>query len=86
MTRPSPPCHCSLSLSYAERQTTDFTVEIATATAAVAESFRGTEDPRLRAVLESLTRHLHAFVREIEPTTREWEAAIGFHTTVGHTP
>ncbi|MEU6549135.1 dioxygenase [Streptomyces sp. NPDC046915] len=60
----------------------DFTVE--TATDAVAESFRGTEDRRLRAVLESLTRHLHSFVRETEPTTQEWEAAIGFLTAVGH--
>ncbi|WP_416979813.1 dioxygenase [Streptomyces sp. T028] len=59
----------------------DFTVE--TATAAVVESFRNTGDPRLRRVLESLTRHLHDFVRDIEPTLEEWEAAIGFLTAVG---
>lgn len=60
----------------------DFTVE--TATDAVVESFQNTKDPRLREVLESLTRHLHAFVRDIEPTIEEWEAAIGFLTAVGH--
>ncbi|GID91319.1 hydroxyquinol 1,2-dioxygenase [Amorphoplanes digitatis] len=59
----------------------DFTVE--TATAAVIESFQGAPDPRLREVLESLSRHLHDFVRDIEPTMAEWEAAIGFLTAVG---
>ncbi|MCL6732164.1 dioxygenase [Streptomyces neyagawaensis] len=61
----------------------DFTVE--TATDAVVESFRETKDQRLRQVMESLTRHLHDFVRDIEPTIQEWEAAIGFLTAVGHT-
>lgn len=59
----------------------DFTVE--TATDAVVDSFRETEDQRLREILESLTRHLHAFVTDIEPTLEEWEAAIGFLTAVG---
>lgn len=59
----------------------DFTVE--TATDAVVDSFRATKNPRLREVLQSLTRHLHAFVRDVEPTTAEWEAAIGFLTAVG---
>jgi catechol 1,2-dioxygenase/hydroxyquinol 1,2-dioxygenase len=59
----------------------DFTVE--TATAAVVETFQEAEDPRLREVLESLTRHLHDFVRDIRPTMGEWEAAIGFLTAVG---
>ncbi|BBC38769.1 6-chlorohydroxyquinol-1,2-dioxygenase [Streptomyces graminofaciens] len=61
----------------------DFTVE--TATDAVVESFRETKDQRLRQVMESLTRHLHDFVRDIEPTMEEWEAAIGFLTAVGQT-
>ncbi|MFH0177036.1 dioxygenase [Streptomyces cacaoi] len=59
----------------------DFTVE--TATEAVVDSFRSTEDPRLREVLKSLTRHLHAFVRDAGPTLGEWEAAIDFLTAVG---
>ncbi|MGW1711895.1 dioxygenase family protein [Streptomyces sp. NPDC002156] len=61
----------------------DFTVE--TATDAVVESFRETKDQRLRQIVESLTRHLHDFVRDIEPTMEEWEAAIGFLTAVGRT-
>ena len=56
----------------------------ATATDAVVESFAATPDPRLREVMQSFTRHLHAFVREVEPTQGEWEAAIGFLTEVGH--
>ncbi|MFG2799918.1 dioxygenase family protein [Streptomyces pseudovenezuelae] len=59
----------------------DFTVE--TATDAVMESFQQTGNPRLRQVMESLTRHLHDFVRDIEPTLKEWEEAIGFLTAVG---
>ncbi len=38
---------------------------------------------RVRSISEALVRHLHAFIREIEPTMSEWEAAIGFLTTVG---
>ena len=30
------------------------------------------EDPRLQTVLESLVRHLHAFIREVELTEGEW--------------
>jgi hydroxyquinol 1,2-dioxygenase len=59
----------------------DFTAE--TATDAVTESFQQTENPRLRQVMESLTRHLHDFVRDIEPTLEEWDEAIGFLTAVG---
>ncbi|HEY9389184.1 MAG TPA: dioxygenase [Mycobacteriales bacterium] len=60
---------------------TDFTEE--TAADAVVESFRDTPDPRLREVMTSLVRHLHAFVREVRPTTAEWERAIGFLTATG---
>jgi hydroxyquinol 1,2-dioxygenase len=59
----------------------DFTEE--TATGAVVASFEGAADPRLREVLGSLVRHLHGFVREVEPTFEEWERAIGFLTTTG---
>ncbi|WP_207557534.1 dioxygenase family protein [Mycobacteroides abscessus] len=54
-------------------------------TAAVVESFRDTPDPRLRAILESLTRHLHTFVLEIGPSVNEWNQAIEFLTQVGQT-
>jgi hypothetical protein len=56
----------------------------ATATEAVVASFASTPDARLREVMESLTRHLHGFVREVEPTQGEWGSAIGFLTQVGH--
>jgi hydroxyquinol 1,2-dioxygenase len=60
----------------------DFSVE--TATSAVVASFRDTPDPRLRGVMESLTRHLHEFVREVRPSLQEWNQAIEFLTAVGH--
>ena len=59
----------------------DFTEE--SAADAVIESFAGTPDERLRTVLTSLVRHLHGFVREVEPTIAEWEQAIGFLTATG---
>jgi hydroxyquinol 1,2-dioxygenase len=61
---------------------TDFTEE--TAADAVVESFAPGTDPRLREVLTSLVRHLHAFAREVELTIPEWETAIDFLTRVGH--
>lgn len=62
---------------------TDFTEE--TAADAVIDSFAATPDDRLRTVLTSLVRHLHGFVREVEPTIGEWEQAIRFLTDTGHT-
>jgi catechol 1,2-dioxygenase/hydroxyquinol 1,2-dioxygenase len=56
-----------------------------TATEAVQSSFSETPDARLRELLTTLTRHLHAFVREARPTVQEWEQAIGFLTAVGQT-
>ncbi|MGA2795208.1 MAG: intradiol ring-cleavage dioxygenase [Roseiarcus sp.] len=52
-------------------------------TAAVLERFAGAEVPRVRAVSEALVRHLHEFIREIEPTFEEWEAGVKFLTDVG---
>ena len=40
-------------------------------------------DPRLRQIMQSLVTHLHAFIKDVEPTTREWETAIGFLTRTG---
>jgi protocatechuate 3,4-dioxygenase beta subunit len=42
------------------------------------------DDERLRSVMTSLVSHLHAFVKEIEPTDEDWQRAIGFLTAVGH--
>ena len=41
------------------------------------------DDPRLKQVMTSLIKHLHAFVREIEPTPQEWMAGIQFLTATG---
>jgi hydroxyquinol 1,2-dioxygenase len=61
--------------------TTGFTPD--TAADAVVQSFAATPDPRLRELLGSLVRHLHAFVRETEPTIAEWDQAIEFLTATG---
>ncbi|QKG23471.1 intradiol ring-cleavage dioxygenase [Actinomadura verrucosospora] len=50
----------------------------------VLASFDGTADPRLREVMRSLVRHLHAFARDVRLTEAEWETAIGFLTRAGH--
>ena len=41
-------------------------------------------DPRLKEVMAVLIRHLHAAIKEIEPTQEEWFAAIRFLTETGH--
>src|SRR5215469_1437291 len=50
----------------------------------VVASFAGASDPRVKLLMESLTRHLHAFLREVRLTEAEWRQAIGFLTEVGH--
>lgn len=40
-------------------------------------------DPRLRQIMHSLVTHLHAFIKDVEPTTGEWDAAIDFLTKTG---
>src|ERR1700688_4804430 len=41
-------------------------------------------DPRLRQVMAVIVKHMHAAVKEIEPTHDEWLAAIKFLTDTGH--
>ena len=41
-------------------------------------------DPRLREVMQSAIKHLHAFVSEVKPTGAEWFKAIEFLTAIGH--
>lgn len=50
----------------------------------VVASFENTTDPRLKEVMQALTRHLHAFVREVRLTEPEWQRAIEFLTAAGH--
>ena len=61
--------------------TTEFTEE--SATTAVIASFGNCRDDRLNAVLAGIVRHLHGFIREIEPTQHEWNRGIEFLTEVG---
>ena len=42
-------------------------------------------DARLAEVMAVVIKHLHAAVKEIEPTQQEWFEAIQFLTKVGHT-
>ena len=66
--------------AFAEAQTASAEDEITrTAMQRVEESAEG----RMRDIMLSLTRHLHGFIREIEPTEEEWLAAIRFLTETG---
>jgi hydroxyquinol 1,2-dioxygenase len=47
------------------------------------ERWSNIPDPRLRQVMTSLIKHLHGFVREVEPTNAEWFAGIDWLTRVG---
>lgn len=52
-------------------------------TEAVLERVCQAESPRVRQVSESLVRHLHDFVRDVEPTFEEWMYAIKLLTEIG---
>jgi hydroxyquinol 1,2-dioxygenase len=54
-------------------------------TEAVVERFANTPDRRLKLLITSLVQHLHACVRDVEPTFDEWMAAINFLTRTGQT-
>lgn len=53
-------------------------------TQAVIERFAETPDPRLKQVLQSLVRHAHDFVRDVDLTMDEWVFAVEFLTRTGH--
>ena len=50
----------------------------------VLQSFDGCDDPRLSQVMRGVVTHLHAFLRDVRLTEKEWDAAIAFLTAVGH--
>jgi len=54
-----------------------------TITSAVLERVAGASDPRIKQISEALVRHLHAFVREVRPTQKEWECGVDFLTRTG---
>lgn len=59
------------------------TINEETITQAVLESLDGTPDPRLKKIMTSFVQHLHAFVRDVEPSEEEWFKAISFLTETG---
>lgn len=50
----------------------------------VLSSYGNCEDPRLKQIMQSLTVHLHDFIRDVRLTEKEWDYAIDFLTKVGH--
>lgn len=61
--------------------TRNFTEE--NATEAVLGRYADCPHPRLKTISEAIVRHLHALIREVEPTTEEWMQAIEFLTRTG---
>ena len=55
-----------------------------TLTAEVLHRLAKTPDARLKQVMASMVKHLHAFVREVRPTQAEWFEGIRFLTETGH--
>jgi hydroxyquinol 1,2-dioxygenase len=52
-------------------------------TQAARASFENAESDRLRVILDSLIRHLHGFITDVELTEREWLDGIEFLTETG---
>ncbi|MBM3352643.1 MAG: hydroxyquinol 1,2-dioxygenase, partial [Betaproteobacteria bacterium] len=52
-------------------------------TAQVLHRIRNTRNRRLKQVMTGFIRHLHAFVREVKPTQKEWDKGIGFLIETG---
>jgi protocatechuate 3,4-dioxygenase beta subunit len=50
----------------------------------VVDRFDATTDPRLRELMQSLVRHLHAFAIETRLTEAEWMSGVEFLTATGH--
>jgi len=53
-------------------------------TAEVIKRMRKTKDKRLKQVMASFVKHIHAFVRDVKPTPEEWFAGVQFLTETGH--
>lgn len=54
------------------------------ATEAVLARMENCDNPRLHEIMSCVIKHLHAVVREVEPTQEEWMTAIEFLTDTGH--
>jgi hydroxyquinol 1,2-dioxygenase len=55
----------------------------ATLTNEVVARLKRTKNPRLREIMTSLVKHVHAFAREVHLTEEEWFEGIKFLTAVG---
>ncbi len=53
-------------------------------TDAAIASFSKADNPRLKQIMQSLVKHLHAFAAETQLTEAEWMAGIQFLTATGH--
>ncbi|MEO8807757.1 MAG: dioxygenase [Burkholderiaceae bacterium] len=49
----------------------------------VLAAFAGTPEPRLRDLMTSLVKHVHAFAREVDLKPEEWLAGLKFLTATG---
>jgi hydroxyquinol 1,2-dioxygenase len=49
----------------------------------VLKRWQDIDNPRLKQVMQSLIKHVHAFVRDVEPTEAEWAQAIDWLTRTG---
>ncbi len=50
----------------------------ATLTDVVAENWSNISDPRLRQIMQAVVKHVHALIREVEPTLEEYKLAVDF--------
>src|SRR3990172_7576714 len=53
-------------------------------TDAVLSGFADANDARLKEIMTSLVKHLHAFIKEVNLTEAEWMAGIQFLPAAGH--
>jgi len=53
-------------------------------TAEVLRRFDSTEDPRLKHIMQSLVKHFHAFLKEVQLQEAEWWKGIEFLTRTGN--
>src|SRR5271169_5654001 len=64
-----------------ERSMNELTPE--TITQAVVDQMASTPNPRLKQIMASAVKHLHAFAKEVNLTPAEWIKGIAFMTNVG---
>ena len=60
-------------------------VDVQSITDRVLELMAQTPDARLREISLALVKHLHAFVRQVEPMTDEFEKGCAFIVGLGQT-